>query len=228
MSKLRTFGYTLHSSQLASVGNPTPPVDLTADIAIVRSLVLSAIDSGEGGNDVVVLPHSWGGVVTGSALVGLSKTEREAKGLRGGVVRTGYMAAYILDEGTCLQDAINHFVPEWVHVQEPYVYARDARVFYSDLVEKEQQYWFAQIQSQALASFYAPATGASWKGIPTSYLLCEEDQCVPPIVQEAMVNGVKEAGGEIEVTRVKSGHSPFLSRVDETVQWIRGVAGEVV
>jgi hypothetical protein len=43
-----------------------------------------------------------------------------------------------------------------------------------------------------------------------------------------MVNGVKEAAGEIEVTRLKSGHSPFLSRVEETVVWVQRVAGDAV
>ncbi|CAN9225221.1 unnamed protein product [Alternaria alternata] len=226
ITKLRALGYTTHSAQLASVGNPDPPADLTEDIAIVRALVLNAI--GDSGNDVVVLAHSWGGIIAGCALVGLGKKEREAQGLSGGVMRTGYMAAYILDEGICLQDAIHHFIPEWVDVQEPYVYAKVANIFYGDLPEDEGQYWFEQIKSQAVASFYAPATGAAWKEIPTNYLLCEDDECVPPQVQEGMVNGVKEAAGEIEVTRLKSGHSPFLSRAEETVVWVQRVAGDAV
>jgi hypothetical protein len=43
-----------------------------------------------------------------------------------------------------------------------------------------------------------------------------------------MIEAVREAGGEIEVTRLKSGHSPFLSKIEETVGWVRRVAGEVV
>jgi hypothetical protein len=45
--------------------------------------------------------------------------------------------------------------------------------------------------------------------------------------QQAMCDMVKEAGGDIEVTRIASGHSPFLSKVDETVEWIEGVASKV-
>jgi hypothetical protein len=41
-----------------------------------------------------------------------------------------------------------------------------------------------------------------------------------------MVKGVEDMGGKIEVTRIKSGHSPFLSKLEETVEWIRRVAGE--
>ena len=43
-----------------------------------------------------------------------------------------------------------------------------------------------------------------------------------------MIKGVQEAGADIEVQRMKASHSPFLSQPDETVEWIRRVAGEKV
>lgn len=43
-----------------------------------------------------------------------------------------------------------------------------------------------------------------------------------------MVEGVREQGADVEVTRIDAGHSPFLSRVEETVKWVRGVAGEKI
>lgn len=73
---------------------------------------------------------------------------------------------------------------------------------------------------------YAKTTAASWQTIPTSYLLCEDDLAIPAAAQEGMIKGVEEAGGgEIEVTRIKSGHSPFLSKPDETAAWLQKVAG---
>jgi hypothetical protein len=82
-----------------------------------------------------------------------------------------------------------------------------------------------KLESQSLASFHTKSTDATWKSIPTSYLLCEDDLAIPATGQEAMTKGVKDMGGDIEVTRIKSGHSPFLSKLDETVEWIRRVAG---
>jgi predicted N-formylglutamate amidohydrolase len=41
-----------------------------------------------------------------------------------------------------------------------------------------------------------------------------------------MAEMVKNLGGELWTERLKSSHSPFLSHVDETVAWIRTVAGE--
>jgi hypothetical protein len=54
--------------------------------------------------------------------------------------------------------------------------------------------------------------------------VCEDDQAIPAFAQDAMIQGVKEAGAEIEVQRIKASHSPFLSRPDETVEWILSVA----
>jgi hypothetical protein len=114
ISKLQSLGYTTHTTQLPSVGNPNPPQDLSEDIAVVRSLVERVIGLG---NDVVVFPHSWAGIVASSALVGLGKKEREAEGLKGGVVRTAYMASFILPQGVSLVDAIGGELPPWCEVR---------------------------------------------------------------------------------------------------------------
>lgn len=58
--------------------------------------------------------------------------------------------------------------------------------------------------------------------------MCEQDGAIPVQVQEIMVNGAKEKGAHVDVSRLDCGHSPFLSRPAETVVWIRGVAGEEV
>jgi len=77
-----------------------------------------------------------------------------------------------------------------------------------------------------VGTIHAPTTGASWKTIPSSYLLCEQDRAIPAEAQEAMVDAARELGAIVEIVRLDSGHSPFLSKPKETVEWIRGVAGE--
>lgn len=108
--KLEAAGYTVHATQLPAVGNPNPPKDLSEDIAAIRELVTKAIDKG---NDVIVVPHSWSGIVVGSALVGMGKKQREAKGEKGGVVAMGYMCAFIVPEGVSLLNAANNEIPPW-------------------------------------------------------------------------------------------------------------------
>jgi hypothetical protein len=185
MSALSAQGYTIHTRQMPSIGNPTPPTDLSADIAALRTLVSDAISPT--GNDVIVICHSWGGIVTGSALDGLSKHEREASGQKGGVVRAGYMTAFMLPAGGTLKDAPGTNLPAWVDVQPPQTYATSAEMFYNDLPPADQAMWFAKLQSHGLGSVSTLPTGESWKVIPSSYLLCELDQALPEAVQMGMV-----------------------------------------
>jgi hypothetical protein len=41
-----------------------------------------------------------------------------------------------------------------------------------------------------------------------------------------LIAHVRDEGVQVEVTRVQAGHSPFLSRVEETAAWIQGLEGE--
>ncbi|KAJ4378913.1 hypothetical protein N0V86_005789 [Didymella sp. IMI 355093] len=218
--------YVVHSRQLSSVGVPpswTPPESLVQDTAIARALLDYAI--GEG-NDVVVICHSWGGTVAGSALVGYGKEERAKKGLKGGVLRVGYMCAFMIDEGTSLHEMAGGEYPPWYDINGLYVKVKKPEVMYNGLSKDEQAYWFSQLQTHSLATLEAPTLGASWKTIPSSYLICEQDLAIPVPIQEMMINGAKEKGARVEVSRLDTGHSPYLTMPKETVAWIRTVAGE--
>lgn len=226
--------------------NLDPPKDLAEDIAAIHSLLDEAIGDG---NDVVVVAHSWGGIVAGSALAGYSVKEREASSQKGGVVRALYIAAFIVDQGVSLLDCVGGDAPPWsrVEVSEPakhdgfpsassnrftdalrlkgrYIYSVGSP-FYEDLPDQEQQVLKDALRPHAWDTFRKGATAASWLKIPTSYLLCEKDQAIPGFAQEATVKNAEAKGGVIEVTRLASSHSPFLSRLDETVDWFREVAG---
>ncbi|KAF2793223.1 alpha/beta-hydrolase [Melanomma pulvis-pyrius CBS 109.77] len=227
IAKLEEAGYTVHTRQLPSVGNPKPPTDLSEDIVAVQDLVTEAIGDG---NDVVVVPHSWAGIVAGSGLVGYGKKQREENGEKGGIVKGAYMCAFIVPEGVSLMDAIQHQIPEWwtIEVCGPHSVANDPNIFYNDLSPSEQQKYFALIKSHAIATKYSKSTAASWKDIPTTYLLCEDDNAIPAFAQDLMTGGVKAMGGEIEVERIKSSHSPYLSQPDVVVGWIRRAAGEEI
>jgi hypothetical protein len=84
------------------------------------------------------------------------------------------------------------------------------------------------VKSHSFATKKAKSTAASWKEIPTWYLLCEDDNAIPAFAQELMTGGAKEMGGDIQVERIKSSHSPFLSQPDTVVNWLRRAAGETL
>lgn len=56
--------------------------------------------------------------------------------------------------------------------------------------------------------------------------MCEDDLAIPLVGQKAMVKAARDAGGTVDVTRIRAGHSPFLSKPNAIVEWIRGGVGK--
>ena len=77
-------GYTAYPLDLPSVGGNPPTYDFTEDVRAIRDLCSQLADAGE---DVILVMHAYGGLPGGEALWGLSKGEREQRGLPGGVIR---------------------------------------------------------------------------------------------------------------------------------------------
>lgn len=76
---------------------PHGDTDLAADANFMRDDILQPLLAE--GKDVVLLMHSFGGVYGGASVSGLSKTEREKEGQKGGVVALVYMAAACVPSG---------------------------------------------------------------------------------------------------------------------------------
>lgn len=60
-----------------------------------------------------------------------------------------------------------------------------------------------------------------------SYLLCEEDQLIPPKNQRDGIEIIEKASGnKVDVTVVKVGHCPNITAEQEVVDWIVQEAGK--
>lgn len=95
VSSLGKHGYEAETHNLRSyTDDPTgsEPEGLTEDAAYFHAKIETLADAGK---DVVVVGHSFGGLVTTDAAHGLSKAERERKGKRGGVVRIIYLSCIV-------------------------------------------------------------------------------------------------------------------------------------
>jgi len=77
-------GYTAIPLPLPSVGGNPATYDFSEDVRAIRHLVTELADSGA---EVILVMHAYGGLPGGEALQGLGKSEREQRGIRGGVVR---------------------------------------------------------------------------------------------------------------------------------------------
>lgn len=94
--RLRDLGYVVVSKDLPSVGADPPLSDHKPDVDLVRKLIEEEADKGQ---DVIVLMHSYGGLVGTDAARGMDKSSRTASGKNGGVVKLIYCAAFMMKEG---------------------------------------------------------------------------------------------------------------------------------
>ncbi|KAF8862993.1 hypothetical protein BDZ45DRAFT_584489, partial [Acephala macrosclerotiorum] len=99
-------------------------------------------------------------------------------------------------------------------------------LFYNDLLPEKQTHWESQPLPHSFAAKFEDTKTVAWRTIPRSYLIYEDDNTIPPFVQEAMAQKCQEEGAEMTAKRTKSGHSPFLSKVDGTADFLRRAAGE--
>ncbi|KAG4439099.1 hypothetical protein IFR05_005441 [Cadophora sp. M221] len=226
ISKLTTYGYPSQALPLQAIIGRPAVTTLQPDIDALNTAVLAQVEAGK---DVIVVGHSWSGMIVGGALEGLSKTARQKEGKKGGVVKLAFIAAFVPLEGVSLIQAFGGGIPDFYDVKEPWVSAlMPIPLFYHDLPTDEAESWAAKLAPHSYATKFLGTERCSWREIPSSYLLCEDDRAIPPRVQEAMVETCRKEGAGMDIVRVVSGHSPFLSRVEETVRWLRGVAGEDV
>ena len=119
-SKLEPLGYKCIGYPLLAAGHEPPVKDLQPDTDAVHKLVEKESDAGY---DVVMVAHSWSGIIVSGALDGLSKVEREEAGLQGGVVRIAYISAFVAPEEVSVITAFGGTPPEWYIVKVRLVFS---------------------------------------------------------------------------------------------------------
>lgn len=112
---LTSRGYTTFRSHLPSSIGPgeAPTATLYDDAGIVRSQMLRLIE--KSGAEVLVVAHSYGGVVVGEAIKEeMTRERRRAKGRKGGVVGVFHIASYLVPKGGSLAKPEDG-LPGWMH-----------------------------------------------------------------------------------------------------------------
>ncbi|RDW73674.1 hypothetical protein BP5796_07116 [Coleophoma crateriformis] len=221
----KSIKYTLLAAP-ASPSTSVPVPDLQPDIAALRSEVESELDATA--NDVVVVAHSWSGIVASAALKDLGKTEREKHGKANGVRSLAFISAFVPLPGVSLFDSIGGVKPAtWINDEEGWIRVPNGEErFYHDLAPAEQAEWTGKLLLHSYATLYAAADYVAWKAIPSRYLVCDDDRAIPKRLQEAMVQKCLEHGAPMLTEHVWSSHSPFLSQPDVVVGFVRRAAGE--
>lgn len=146
------------------------------------------------GGPVVVVAHSYGGIPVSEAATGLSEVEHLV-----------YVTAYQLDRGESMFSF--HGVPDPVETDVLIPITGDPRAaFYGDLSDADAEAAISQLVDQRLRACLDRVTEPAWRSIPSTYIVCTNDQAIPVPLQGKMAERASNA------RRIESSHSPFLSR----------------
>jgi pimeloyl-ACP methyl ester carboxylesterase len=106
--------------------------------------------------------------------------------------------------------------------------ARSAQICFSDIDQQDGEAWVRRFPRHSAVSFGDELTYAGYKDVPVAYLLCEDDLCIPAKNQRDGIEVIEKVSGrKVDVTSIKSGHTPMASVPEKVVAWILDVAGSV-
>ncbi|KAF6827091.1 hypothetical protein CMUS01_09151 [Colletotrichum musicola] len=225
-------GYPVEAVAYPSVGAEPPVKGLADDAAAVRAVVEKYADEGR---EIVLVVHSYGGLVGANAVKGLGYKQRAKEGKKGGVITFVYLTAFVVPVGKSIKEMLGgQFLP-WMDFKEVssfccerrpltsgHVYANTPEeIFYHDVEPEAQKAAVAQLQHQSAPVFSDVVTYEPWHEIDSMFLICTEDKAIPLGIQEAMAGSLGPNGFSYTV---KASHSPFLSLPAETADGLEHAA----
>ncbi len=182
-----------------------PLTDMHGDAAHVRE-VLSRIPG-----EVVLVGHSYGGAVITEAAIDSPN-----------VAHLVYLAAFCLDTGESRRTIPMNLPPVTTPIDSARILhdnetssidpAKAIPAFYGSCTPLAAQAAIARLTPQRLDTFTQPVTEGTWRRIPSTYVICEQDGAIHPSHQEFM------AARCATTIRLDTDHSPFLSRPRETAE----------
>lgn len=97
---------------------------------------------------------------------------------------------------------------------------------FSDLPFDEALELAKQMPEHSTPSFREPLTYPGYNDVEVHYIVCEQDQIIPPQFQRAMIEGVKASSGkEVAVHSFDSGHVPTVSQPDNVSKVVKEIIG---
>ncbi|MEU5861860.1 MULTISPECIES: alpha/beta hydrolase [unclassified Nonomuraea] len=187
--ELHALGYATRTPALPSAGE-RPTAGMHDDAAVLAG-ELAAVEG-----PIVLLAHSYGGIPATEAATGAGNVERLI-----------YLTAYMPDRGQSLYTL--HGLPDTDDTSGLFPLVDQPRTsLYGDLPDAEAEQAMSRLVNQTRRSFTEKADTAAWHDIPSTYIIAERDQALPPALQERM------AARAAEIRRLSTGHSPFLSQPD--------------
>ncbi|KAL2825493.1 alpha/beta-hydrolase [Aspergillus cavernicola] len=210
----------------STTGNPA--ATFKDDLDVARAAITTETAQGR---DVVVIAHSYGGMIGNSAIKGFTQQqqqflnmESESVPVSGTVIGLILIASGFTLTGLAFLDLSLGHPPPFFQANTSTGYAElttpsPREFFYHDLPGEEGEFWVSQLTTQSLKSLNGGGEFAysGWMDVPVWYIGTIEDHGLPVLAQRMLVGMARGMGGRVEHYELRTSHSPFLSRPEETV-----------
>lgn len=230
---LRSAGYDVHVPYLPSCTGARPPTaGLPEDTQLVRRLIEILADQGR---TIFVVMHSYGGVVGCNAIEDLDIDTRASRSQPGGVGHLIGLAAHIHPVNFSILDIVREMGNEDL-IPLAFEIAEDgssmpadgrASLFNGVSEEETERLMLTLSQSNFAGCLDSKVVSEGWKYVPLTYVKTAQDMTLPPHYQDRILEKITQAGVEVDVVELATGHSPFVTMVNEVVQVIRNVAQKI-
>jgi len=229
MVSLTNAGFLTKCPRLPTCGDSRPPTaTFPEDVAAVRN---AAIELAHAGHPIIVLAHSYGGMVASEAI----HPDLYAKPPAGGVVALVYLSAFLVLPGQSLSDLLGKYgfqsKVDLGSNHDGTVYAKNAPdSFYNDIDTPRAQELAAANVTHNVTAFAGKAENSPWKDLLTVYVHCERDMSIFVDLQRSMVKDALELGGakQLVTKSCDSGHCPFLSVPGQVLKIVEDTATDVL
>ncbi|EFR02008.1 hypothetical protein MGYG_05011 [Nannizzia gypsea CBS 118893] len=183
------------------------------------------------GRDVVVLAHSYGGMVGNSAIKGFTRPQDTP-------TRPGYVIGLILITsgftftGLAFMDPFLGYPLPFFRVNKETGFAEltasPRELFYHDVPAEEAEYWCSQLESHSLKSLFEGGehSYSGWLDVPCWYIGAADDKSLPIYVQRMQTGMARNVGASVEYRELRTSHSPFLSQPRDTARLILEAVGK--
>lgn len=85
--------------------------------------------------------------------------------------------------------------------------------------------WARAAPKQSALSFASAVTYTAYKDIPSSYIFCEQDQILPPALQDQYIDNIKKATGrDVDIHKLNTNHVPNLTATEDVATIILKIA----
>ena len=207
---LKQTGYPTDFVELPSVGPSKHLANFDPDVEAIRKQVTKAVS---GGQDVVIVAHSYGGIPMCEAMKGLA-TKGPESGKQGNVKHLIFCASFVIPEEASLMSTLGGQDLPWFRVTPDKLEIRPdspEEIFYGDLTPEVTAEAVAKLKPHSYQSMHSPLTYAAWKHVPSTYIYCTQDAAIPIAVQKMMVEQTAKGTG-MRTEELDASHSPMLSQ----------------